>query len=284
MSQPPTPPPGPAPTEYGYYGAPQQQDTNGAAIAALVSGILGLTLFFGIASIPALICGYIARNQIRQSQGRQGGAGMAMAGIILGWIGVIISLLMIVLLLAGVVALFGFAASGELEDVVEEGTTFVAQGSLADTTEEEAQCTGIERYPDQGADHIDLGESHEPYNSSPPTSGPHAAVPAETGFYREEDGISPETLVHNMEHGQVIIWYRPNTNPILEEQVETLVSQQPVATVGAPYAAMNEPYNIVITSWTKARACVDPSQEVVDDFRRRFQGKAPEPLTPSFNG
>ena len=41
-----------------------------------------------ILSIPALIIGYQGRSEIRASQGRQSGGGLATAGIVLGWIGV----------------------------------------------------------------------------------------------------------------------------------------------------------------------------------------------------
>ena len=68
--------------------------TNGFSIASMVLGILWL---YWVGSILALIFGYIARKQIRASQGQQGGDGMAIAGIVLGWIGVGVLLLLIVL-------------------------------------------------------------------------------------------------------------------------------------------------------------------------------------------
>lgn len=63
--------------------AQPQRSTNGLAIASMVLGILWL---YWVGSILALIFGYIARNQIRQHN--QQGDGMAIAGIVLGWIGV----------------------------------------------------------------------------------------------------------------------------------------------------------------------------------------------------
>lgn len=62
-----------------------------------------------------------------------------------------------------------------------------------------------ERIPVQGRDHIDVGASHPPYNSDPPTSGPHYAEPLPAGFY---DAPQPdEYFVHNLEHGHVWITY-----------------------------------------------------------------------------
>jgi hypothetical protein len=80
---PPTPyggPPYPPPGAYPY---PPYRPTNGMAVASLVLGILWL---YWIGSILALIFGYIARQQIRERG--EGGDGMAVAGIVLGWIGV----------------------------------------------------------------------------------------------------------------------------------------------------------------------------------------------------
>jgi ABC-type phosphate transport system permease subunit len=56
------------------------------AIASLVCGIVGC---FTITAIVAVVLGFVARNQIEKSGGTQQGSGMALAGIILGfvWIG-----------------------------------------------------------------------------------------------------------------------------------------------------------------------------------------------------
>ena len=56
------------------------------AIASLVCGIVGC---FTITAIVAIVLGFVARNQIEKSGGTQQGSGMALAGIILGfvWIG-----------------------------------------------------------------------------------------------------------------------------------------------------------------------------------------------------
>jgi len=69
------------------------QKANGFSIASMVLGILWI---WWIGSILALVFGYIARAQIRRSEGMQSGNGMAIAGIVLGWIGIGVLLLVIV--------------------------------------------------------------------------------------------------------------------------------------------------------------------------------------------
>lgn len=59
------------------------QTTNGSAVASLVLSLAG---FFGIGSLLGIIFGYKARRDIRASGGYQGGDGLALAGIIIGYI------------------------------------------------------------------------------------------------------------------------------------------------------------------------------------------------------
>ena len=58
--------------------------TSGLAIASMVLGILWI---YWIGSIVALVLGYLALREIRQNSPRFEGKGMAIAGIVLGWVG-----------------------------------------------------------------------------------------------------------------------------------------------------------------------------------------------------
>ena len=76
--------------------APQR--TSGFAIASMVLGIIWL---YWVGSILALVFGYQAKREIRDSGGAVGGGGMATAGIVLGWIGLGI---LVIFILLGIVA------------------------------------------------------------------------------------------------------------------------------------------------------------------------------------
>jgi hypothetical protein len=56
--------------------------TNGFAIASLVTSLLGFFCAGGIGSVVALVLGYVALSQIRRSGGTQEGRGLALAGVI----------------------------------------------------------------------------------------------------------------------------------------------------------------------------------------------------------
>jgi hypothetical protein len=86
--------PMPPPAYPTYGGVPERRGTNGMAVASLV---LGLLWIYGVGAILALIFGEVARSQIKQSGQQQGGAGMAMAGRILGSIGIVVPLAIIIL-------------------------------------------------------------------------------------------------------------------------------------------------------------------------------------------
>jgi hypothetical protein len=71
------------------YAAPSS--TNGFAIASLVLGILWL---YWVGSILAVIFGHIALTQT--APGGQGGRGLAIAGLVLGYIGIALLALVII--------------------------------------------------------------------------------------------------------------------------------------------------------------------------------------------
>ena len=74
---------------YPSYGARPSRKTNGLAIASLVCSIAG---FLVIPLVLGIVFGFVARSQIKNSNGTQGGQGLALAGIIIGfgWAGLIV--------------------------------------------------------------------------------------------------------------------------------------------------------------------------------------------------
>lgn len=67
------------------------------------------------------------------------------------------------------------------------------------------QVTPGQRFPIQGQQHIQAGQPHPAYNSDPPTSGWHYDTPLASGFH--EQPAADEQVVHNLEHGHVVISY-----------------------------------------------------------------------------
>lgn len=98
---PPPPPPGGGSYGQGFQG----QRANQLALWSMITGIVAFPLLCmcGIGLLPAivaLVLGFIARGQIQKSQGTETGMGQALAGIILGAIGVVLAIAYVISMLA----------------------------------------------------------------------------------------------------------------------------------------------------------------------------------------
>src|ERR1051325_11037592 len=108
MLPPPPPPGGPAavpppppgwyvssswPQPGGQYYQPGPTRRSGMAVAAMVLGILWI---FWIGSILAVIFGHVAMNRIKHDR-TLGGRGMAIAGVVLGYVGLGILVLSVII-------------------------------------------------------------------------------------------------------------------------------------------------------------------------------------------
>jgi hypothetical protein len=86
--------------------------TSSLAIVSLIFGILAYIFLPGIGALVAVICGHSARAEIRRAPpGTVEGDGLALAGLILGWIQIvcgIIALGFLILLALGAIAFAGF--------------------------------------------------------------------------------------------------------------------------------------------------------------------------------
>src|ERR1700682_6476664 len=95
-------------TNAGFAGLPPQtprgvpgpviaEKTSGMAIASLIFGIL--FLFFPL-SILAVVFGHVSLSQIKKSAGRLGGRGLAITGLVLGYLG--IAMIPLILIIAAI--------------------------------------------------------------------------------------------------------------------------------------------------------------------------------------
>jgi hypothetical protein len=113
-------------------------------------------------------------------------------------------LLLALIALLGVMGVSVAALNQEPQGIVETFMVKTAGSPLA------AEPPGA-KLP--GTALANLGQKHIPetetvkYNSNPPTSGPHYAQWAEWGIYN--DSPVDEKLVHNLEHGGIIVSYNP---------------------------------------------------------------------------
>jgi hypothetical protein len=71
-------------------------------IWSLVLGILGLTCLGLFAAIPAIVCGHVSLSKINRSAGTLAGQGLAIAGFVMGYIGLVAMIFVVIPLLAAI--------------------------------------------------------------------------------------------------------------------------------------------------------------------------------------
>lgn len=168
--------------------------------------------------------------------------------------------------------------------IVILGVLILGFGGLIIFKPEKPQAPKIgQQHPSEGQQHISsVTEKHAPYKSDPPTSGPHTD-PAAWGVSEVE--IPPEQYVHNMEHGGVIIMYKPD---LPREQIAQLARIAQNLTVNdkqqnnrgfkvlmTPRAQNTSPIQMSSWLWSLNLDTID--QPKIQRFYREHLNNSPEP-------
>jgi hypothetical protein len=86
--------------------------TSTLAVVSLVFGILAWCVLPFVGAVVAIVCGHLARSDIRNThpERRPEGDGLAIAGLVLGYVQLLLSVLFVFVVIA--VLFFGFALGG----------------------------------------------------------------------------------------------------------------------------------------------------------------------------
>lgn len=131
--------------------------------------------------------------------------------------------------------------------------------------------------PDEGGNHVSEREVIH-YKSDPPSSGPHNPSTAELGFSYKVLPIG--RVVHNLEHGAVVIYYSPDLPESDKESLRKLFDQLPRATTGevklvvTPYPGLKSP--MVLAAWMRLLPLQEFDYRQIFLFYRAWMGKGPE--------
>lgn len=129
------------------------------------------------------------------------------------------------------------------------------------------EIEGVERPPDQGSRHVAPGEAVN-YDTATPTSGAHAPSSARCGVLTT--GLPLEFAVHNLEHGVVVVWYRPDLEETLLPELRDLIERWDSHVMVAPNPGISDA--IVATAWNRLQRfdSVGPElAEFIDVYRKR---------------
>lgn len=141
--------------------------------------------------------------------------------------------------------------------------------------EQEKLTKGLlgEKMQDLGAPHVSRGQSHPSYNSNPPTSGWHWGD-GTAGPGIKEGPVPDELVLHSMEHGAVVVWYKDD---LLKEDVEKIRSAFNDASgkkIMLPRKDLDVP--IALTSWNYLLKLKTIDGAKIKEFIETNNDRAPE--------
>jgi Protein of unknown function (DUF3105) len=125
------------------------------------------------------------------------------------------------------------------------------------------------------------------WSTSPPSAGAHYGVWAVWGFYTSS--VNPRQVVHNEEHGAVVIWWGPKVPSTTVAKLREFSSQPPDGMFGTPYPSLGD--KIALTAWTgdpnryyqnhyygigHIAVCSQFDQQAFAAFRSAYRGHGPE--------
>jgi hypothetical protein len=152
--------------------------------------------------------------------------------------------------------------------------------------------------PDDGGGHVTDGASCRsdpascevsavPYSSLPGTSGPHWGTPTNWGVYSTPQNESQ--LIHNLEHGGIVIWYDPaRVEAAAVDAMSQYVTTQTASGISGRFKFILSPWGgedplgapVVVTSWRYLLELDEADTDRIDAFAREHYGDAPEPNGP----
>ncbi len=106
---------------------------------------------------------------------------------------------------------------------------------------------------DDGGGHIQDGTVGGPYSSVPATSGQHWTTPANWGVYTTDNPAVESQVIHNLEHGGIVIWYQSTAT---QEDIDQLTQFTEQALNSANHKVILSPWTgedfghpIAVTAW-----------------------------------
>ena len=147
----------------------------------------------------------------------------------------------------------------------------------------DAGCT-VKTFPEEGNAHVTKMLTPADYKTNPPTSGDHNVNPAPDGVYAA--GNEPEIVnwVHTLEHGRILLMYKPKTPSAQIAQLQNLFNE-PVLDSGNGYHSVlmqnntNMPFAVAAVAWRHYVGCPEFTPKSIDAlraFREAYVDTAPE--------
>jgi len=161
---------------------------------------------------------------------------------------------------------------------MSQSGTSTGSSSAQQTMEANRPANGLGTpMPDEGNTHVADGTVIT-YKNYPPSSGTHYSTPAQAGFYDtpQQEG----NFVHSLEHGYVVLYYKPDLPDATKQQLKDLMTKLPmskynkVKMVIVPYTNMTTP--LAIAAWDRLLPMSDYNFDVIQTFYQQYVDRGPE--------
>jgi hypothetical protein len=181
----------------------------------------------------------------------------------------------------------GGGSASASSDMLPDGGSVPEQDVFEVRPAAEAAGCRLRTVPGSGTqDHTTSLDERVDYDTNPPTSGRHYQIPAEDGAYSEAP--TDEELVHGLEHGRVIIWFKPSLPSDDRANLKALYDEDTYQMFLVP--RRNMPYAVAATAWNgdpppngrgQLLLCNELTPEIFDAlraFRDEHRSRGPEPV------
>jgi hypothetical protein len=219
-------------------------------------------------------------RKAREEQQRKRMVGFGAAGLL------VVAVIVVLVVVAAGGNAGGGDGEGQAAELLPDG------GSVPEQQEFDlaaaARAAGCELRSRRASDrtHTNSLDAVVNYDTNPPTSGRHYQFPAEDGAYGEAP--QDEELVHTLEHGRVIVWFKPSLSEDQRADLKALFDEDSYQMVLVPRS--NMPYQVAASAWNREPEpngtgrlllCERTTPEVFDalrTFRDEHRSNGPEPI------
>jgi hypothetical protein len=139
-------------------------------------------------------------------------------------------------------------------------------------------------FPEESREHIADNETFDGYKTNPPTSGIHHQTPAPDGVYDAGNEPAKESWVHTLEHGRILLQYKPTTPKRVVAQLQTLFNEQVKGAPNGYHMVLLQnntkmPFQVAAVAWRHYVGCNAVNNKIWDAlraFRDTYVDMAPE--------
>lgn len=156
--------------------------------------------------------------------------------------------------------------------------TIVASRRSNNRTVSRLEASGACKYDTKSDTDAGPGNNHVngdvTYSVDPPAGGNHNPTPANPGVYTMDNKPPDAQIVHSLEHGYVVLWYRPDVTPAMLTDLTNLANRYDRDVLLVPRPSMSKP--VAATAWHHRLLCSQDDLTALERFITTYRNQGPE--------